>query len=66
MSDNRTFVAYWGEGYSPEQTATVGVEYFTPERGYGEDELNAILALEPLQVADLSDLSGAHVITRII
>ena len=66
MKDNRTFLAYWGEGYGGDQTATVGVEYFTPARGYGADELNAILELDPLQVADLSDLSGAHVIIRII
>ena len=60
----KQFLAVWGEGYEKVHGARKGISFFREELGYGEDAINKVKRLRKGQVADLTDLSGVHVVVR--
>lgn len=58
------YMAYWGERYS-QKIDLIDQSFFSEENGYTVNDIATIEALPLYGVADLTDLSGVHIVTRV-
>ena len=66
MTTEKTFIAYWGEGYgNPEAEIVRGIASFTDEKNYNEECREELERLEVTEVCDLSDICGTHYVIRV-
>jgi hypothetical protein len=61
---NKKYVCYWGEGYD-NNTDIVDLDFFFPERGYSQEDIQAVTNLAVGVAVNLSDPSGTHYVLRV-
>lgn len=64
IAPTRKFNCSWTNGYDPHGEVVDG-NWFKDDRGYDDEHLEKIRDLEVGETADLSDLSGTHVVVRL-
>lgn len=59
------YLCHWGDGYVEADDTEHNAGFFTADNGYDPESLAKIGALAVGEVADLSDMSGVHTVTRL-
>jgi hypothetical protein len=65
LTDFMRFVVYWGEGYQPNKTDVVKLDYFFPARGYEPEDIEQIENMAVGEVVNLSAVTQIHFILRV-